>query len=128
MARTQGSEIQTLLLMQTSAGRLLWMSFSLWSSGPAEAPETRHLFRQHSSGADPAGRVWKVFSATVGLSQHAKGGGRGPAPEGGWHIWGSSAIKRKPFDHAVQALPVHPAGGRPVTLGSEGLEHSEDPG
>ena len=64
----------------------------------------------------------------LGLFQHAKGGARGPAPEGGWHFWGSSAIKRKPFEHGVQALPGDPAGGRPVTGGSEGLEHSEDPG
>ena len=66
--------------------------------------------------------------ATVGLFQHAKGGGRGPAPESGWHFWSNSAIKRKPFEHGVQALPVDPARGRPVTGGSEGFQHSEDPG
>ena len=65
---------------------------------------------------------------TVGLFEHAKGGGRGPAPEGGWHFWGSSAIKRTPSEHGVQALPGDPAGGRPVTGGSEGLANSEDPG
>lgn len=66
--------------------------------------------------------------ATVGLSEHAKGGGRGPAPEGGWPFWGSSAIKRKPFEHGLQALPVDPAGGRPVTGAREGPARSEDPG
>lgn len=36
-------------------------------------------------------------------------------------------MKGKLFQHGVQALPVDPAGGRPVTGGSEGFQHSEYP-
>ena len=67
-------------------------------------PETRHLFPQQSTGADPAGRVWKLLLATVGLFEHAEGRGRGPAPEGGWHFWGSSAIKWKLFEPGLLVL------------------------
>ena len=37
-------------------------------------------------------------------------------------------MKGKLFQHGMQALPVNPARGRPVTGGSEGFQHSEDPG
>ena len=104
------------------------MSFSLGCYCPGDSPREEKPLPPTLQWSQPSWEGLEGFLPTVGLFEHAKGGGRGPAPEGGWHFWSNSAIKRKPLEHGMQALPVDPAGGRPVTGGSEGLEHSEDPG
>ena len=92
-----------------------------------KTPKRRHLFLQQSSRANRAGRVWKNIVLTWAFLNTQRVDGEDQIR--GWLAFlGQECHQAETFEHGAQALPVDPAGGRPVTGGTEGLEHLEDPG